>query len=147
MPGFTLYSTLVGKICQLHLLKYRSHDIKTLLYWHTFWHFHLEPCAFKTYDLDTIIYDKHSQMGHLMMKNLLEAYKIPISTSQESTLLFINYQSLDTEVSQRVKILDASSFIRAVGGNLGLFIGFSFLDSLLILCQWICNYLNSRLAK
>ena len=98
--------------------------------------------------METLTYDKHSQMAHNMIQTWYQYYNITSknkTTTEGNVNLYINYQTLDTVVSQKVKILNASSFVSSVGGNLGLFIGFSFLDSLFVVCKWLCNYFNNRI--
>ena len=95
--------------------------------------------------MDMVTYDRKSQMGHNLIQTYFQALNIPFSnTTKDGTMLYFTYQTLDTEVSQKVKILNFPGFISAVGGNLGLFIGFSFLQSLFILLQLICTQLNGR---
>ena len=103
----------------------------------------LEPCQFTTYDVKPVKYDKYSQMGHNLMESWFTSYNITPRITEGSSTLYINYQTLHTKVSQKTKILNASSFVSSVGGNLGLFIGFSFLDALFHLCQWICKRIHS----
>ena len=78
-------------------------------------------------------------MAHGQIKYLFNTANMTFDALDNHTNLFINYPSMDIEVSQKVKILDASSFISSVGGNLGLFIGFSFLDTFFALYKWFCT--------
>ena len=78
-------------------------------------------------------------MAHGQIKNLFNMANMTFDAKDNHTNLFINYPSMDIEVSQKVKILDASSFISSVGGNLGLFIGFSFLDTFFAVYKWFCT--------
>ena len=96
--------------------------------------------------METLTYDKHSQMAHNIIQTWYEHNNITSknTTAEGNVNLYINYQTIDTVVSQKVKILNASSFVSSVGGNLGLFIGFSFLDSLFVVCKWLCSYFNNR---
>ena len=78
-------------------------------------------------------------MAHGVLRKWFKMANMTFDTMDNRTMLFFNYPSMDVEVSQKVKILDASSFISAVGGNLGLFIGFSFLDTLFAAYKWFCT--------
>ena len=107
-------------------------------------YFHIEPCTTTTYDVGTVTYDRYSQMGHNLLQTWFDTSNITQKSTEGSSNLFITYQSMEMKVSQKVRILNEASFISSVGGNLGLFIGFSFLDSLFVICQWVCTYFNTR---
>ena len=94
--------------------------------------------------MGTVTYDRYSQMGQNILQTWFDISNITQIATEGSSNLFINYQSMEMKVSQKVRILNEASFISSVGGNLGLFIGFSFLDSLFVICQWACTYCNTR---
>ena len=94
--------------------------------------------------MGTVTYDRYSQMGQNILQTWFDISNITQKTTEGSSNLFINYQSMEMKVSQKVRILNEASFISSVGGNLGLFIGFSFLDSLFVIFQWVCTYCNTR---
>ena len=98
-----------------------------------------EPCQFTSYNAETLSYDRNSIMGHRTIRNLFYTANMTFAPKDNHTNLLINYPSMDVEVSQKVKILDASSFVSSVGGNLGLFIGFSFLDTFFAMYKWFCT--------
>ena len=104
----------------------------------------LEPCSVTKYEMETITYDRFSQMAHNLIQTWFQLHNITSYRAEGSISLWFSYQTMDISVSQRVKILNASSFISSVGGNLGLFIGFSFLDSLFVVFKWISSYCNNR---
>ena len=58
--------------------------------------------------------------------------------------LNIRFVSNEVKVQEQYFIYSTVDLIGIVGGNLGLFIGFSFLDSLFVICQWACTYCNTR---
>ena len=117
-----------------------------------------EPCQLTSYSAETLTlnslkfgfvytsnyswiaillrYDKNSMMAHANLDNLFKATKVTFETMNNRTSLFINYPIMEVKVSQQVRILDTSSFISSVGGNLGLFIGFSFLDTFFAIYKW-----------
>ena len=52
------------------------------------------------------------------------------AAKKESTrAIFMYYSTTDIKVSTTSKLISLSSFISSIGGNLGLFCGFSFLSS------------------
>ena len=81
-------------------------------------------------------------MAHNMIKTWFQMAKLNIEPKENGTVLFFSYPTMDMVVTQKVKILDECSFVSSVGGNLGLFIGFSFLDSLFALYKWLCTRSN-----
>ena len=74
-----------------------------------------------------------------MTETWFNILNITFETTENRTGVMVNFPTLDVEVSDKVKILDGCSFISSVGGNLGLFLGFSFLDTLFVIYQWISN--------
>ena len=54
------------------------------------------------------------------------------------------YASSDVATLTEEKLIDFSNFVSAVGGNLGLFLGFSFLGLLSSLYEYIEILLSSR---
>ena len=103
-------------------------------------HFYLiVPCQFTTYNTETISYDRNSKITHNTIETSIQIANMNIEPKENGTVIIFTYPTMDTVVTQNVKILDASSFISSVGGNLGLFIGFSFLDSLFVLYKWLCT--------
>ena len=51
--------------------------------------------------------------------------------------LYIEYSDRDVTVETQVPLVDLNSFISAVGGGLGLFLGFSIIDTMTYMYQWI----------
>ena len=62
----------------------------------------------------------------------------------ETYSVVINYDTLDVVVSEEIHITTLPDFISSVGGNLGLFIGFSCLPVLLKATDYFCNF---KIAK
>ena len=80
-----------------------------------------------------------------MTYNLMEYQRrlMNLTTMPESSkTLNIAYTTTDTKVSERVHLIDGYSFISSVGGNLGLFIGFSFLSFLFEAYEWIVSIIS-----
>ena len=73
---------------------------------------------------------------------LLEALFIENETplkykNEEVKLITIMYSGTEVVVLEEVKLVSLSTFIGGVGGNLGLFLGFSCLTSLFLLYEFI----------
>ena len=63
--------------------------------------------------------------------------RVPNDTKTHSTM--ISFLKTDVEVSEEISLNKFSDLISSVGGNLGLFVGFSFLSALLSLVEWAQN--------
>ena len=80
-----------------------------------------------------------------MASNLVKYQRIILNMTarpEDSKTLAIAYTTTDTKVSERVHLIDGYSFISSVGGNLGLFIGFSFLSFLFEAYDWIVSKIS-----
>ena len=90
-------------------------------------------CDISTYNLEATEYDKDSIITsymHNMYKSMFRDILVtPPNTSTYSIMLM--FSTTDVSISEEVKINHLSEFVSSVGGNLGLFIGFSFLSMLL----------------
>ena len=51
------------------------------------------------------------------------------STEAPARAVYLYYSTTDIKVSTTSKLISLSSFISSIGGNLGLFVGFSFLST------------------
>ena len=58
----------------------------------------------------------------------------------ETYSVVINYDTSDVVVSEEIHLTTLPDFISSVGGNLGLFIGFSCLPVLLKATDYFCNF-------
>ena len=59
------------------------------------------------------------------------------SSLSNSTLIWYMHGSSDIDIFTEIRLYDFAAIIAAVGGSLGLFLGFSCLDSILIFFNWI----------
>ena len=57
------------------------------------------------------------------------------------------YTTSDVATFTEDRLIDFSGFVSAVGGNLGLFLGFSFLGMLFSLYEYLENMLPSKSTK
>ena len=70
-----------------------------------------------------------------------------------STLIWYMHGSSDIDIFTEIRLYDFAAIIAAVGGSLGLFLGFSCLDSILIFFNWIfpqdwkCSTRMSKVGK
>ena len=50
------------------------------------------------------------------------------------------YSTTDVQVSKVIDLIDGATFVGSIGGNLGLFLGFSFLGSFYVIAQLLSNW-------
>ena len=80
-----------------------------------------------------------------------EDYKswVNITTPPNITTLtvMIRFNKIDIDFSEEIQLNNIFDFISSVGGNLGLFIGFSFLSMLLTMVEWTQKIPFKRLFR
>ena len=100
-----------------------------------------EPCVFVNYEDKTLYYDKHSALSVLSRKETSKKIsgEIPSRNAKEGQNkdidyrlkigkeILLYYSTTTVKVISEAKMINFPSFVSAVGGNLGLFVGFSFL--------------------
>ena len=89
------------------------------------------PCLTSEYKLEM-----HEFKASVMLtKFMTEAYRdivgIGKQNNTETYSVAINYATIDVDLSEEIQLTSFPDFISAVGGNLGLFVGFSLLPLLL----------------
>ena len=52
-------------------------------------------------------------------------------------VLFIEYPKMEVKIESKVPMVDLNAFISSVGGSLGLFLGFSIIDTLFFFYKFI----------
>ena len=76
-------------------------------------------------------FEKSNALASSMADTYRQIIGTPRTNNTESYLVAINYETSDVVVSEEIQLYTLSDFISSVGGNLGLFIGFSCLPVLL----------------
>jgi hypothetical protein len=59
----------------------------------------------------------------------------------------LSFLKTDVDLSEEISLNNINDFISALGGNLGLFTGFSFLSVLLTLAEWSQKLPSKCLTK
>ena len=67
-------------------------------------------------------------------KNMNESTKVGHSQQRS---IYLYYTTADETTLSSEVLIDFASFISAIGGNLGLFLGFSFMGMIFELYDWI----------
>ena len=89
----------------------------------------LEPCEYIQYTADTLSYDKYTTVSIFPedqnTSNVLSENQT--IEEDESKAIIFYYSSTEVDVYTTDLLVNFSNFVSSVGGNLGMFIGFSFL--------------------
>ena len=88
------------------------------------------PCEKATYDVGIQTYDSLSRIN-IKKENDTKTNQTQTTKKKPPVRrVFIYYSTNDVKVSTTSKLIDLHTFISNIGGNLGLFVGFSFLSGL-----------------
>ena len=92
-----------------------------------------EPCKTSSYSLKSIEFDPKSKMAHYLIDDYFATMNVNKTADTTTSHFILRFFSTEVEVSEKIEMMNVNSFISSVGGNLGLFIGFSFLSTLFII--------------
>ena len=114
-----------------------------------------EPCEFVKYEAKTLLYDKFTSISIVpdtktpktcldedKHQNHIGACGNQTIEDNDTRSIVLYYSTTEVKVTHQELLINFSTFVSAVGGNLGLFIGFSFLgvfSSLFDLIKLVCN--------
>ena len=98
---------------------------------------YLVPCEVAEYKMHTTEYDDDGLISGRMNKIFTDIMNITIPNATKTNSVLISFVKTEIDVSEEVSFNNFSYFLSAVGGNLGLFTGISFLSLLLTLAEWI----------
>ena len=68
-----------------------------------------------------------------------------MANESDFTGIKLYYSTMDVKVSTTVNLIDVPTFVGSIGGNLGLFLGFSFLGCMQDVFDTLKKLLSSRL--
>lgn len=94
----------------------------------------LEPCEIVKYEAETLSWDKYSTLSVVPENLSANASKFRNGHQEDDNdkydnnkYIYFYYATTEVNVLTEEFILDFPNFVSAIGGNLGMFIGFSFL--------------------
>ena len=90
----------------------------------------LAPCDASSYKIEIHEYDLDSIITKYMHKYYQSLYNLVPPENTTTITTFISFMTTDVTLSEEVKLNNFPDFLSSVGGNLGLFLGFSFLTLL-----------------
>ena len=86
--------------------------------------------------MQTTTYDKDSIITLRMNDAFRKILNVTVPPGVKTYSMMLSFLKTDVDLSEEITLNQFSDFISSVGGNLGLFIGFSFLSALLTLVEW-----------
>ena len=91
----------------------------------------LVPCLTSTYNIESNEFEKSNTITTYMTAAYRKTAKIIVPNNIDTYSVVLNLETTDVALSEEIQLTTLPDFISAVGGNLGLFIGFSCLPVLL----------------
>ena len=67
----------------------------------------------------------------------------PYAKEDNDTVVSFEYQTMNVEVETEVVLVDLNDFVSASGGSLGLFLGFSIIDTLF----YVYDFIHNKMTK
>ena len=98
---------------------------------------YLAYCGASEYKMQTTSYDVDSIISVRLNTAFKKLLNITIPRDVKSYTMLLSFLKTDIDISEEISLNQFSDFISSVGGNLGLFIGFSFLSALLTMVEWL----------
>ena len=86
--------------------------------------------------METTTYDKGSIITIRMNDAYRKILNVTVPEGVPTYSMMVSFLKTDIDLSEEIRLNQFSDFISSVGGNLGLFVGFSFLSALLTLVEW-----------
>ena len=86
--------------------------------------------------MQTTEYDKDSIIPINMNNAFRKILNVTVPDGVKTYSMMLSFLKTDIDLSEEITLNQFSDFISSVGGNLGLFVGFSFLSALLTLVEW-----------
>ena len=86
--------------------------------------------------MEVVEYDTESIITTDMVEYYKSLYKLVIPENITTYTAMVAFLTTDVNLSEEVKLSNFPDFLSSVGGNLGLFLGFSFLTLLRDMAEW-----------
>ena len=94
------------------------------------------PCSRSSYAIGIQTFDETSFITIKDPEDNVTEYEREYANS---TIFSFYYSKMDVKVSSIIDLIDLPTFIGSVGGNLGLFVGFSFLGCIFFICDFMAT--------
>ena len=97
----------------------------------------LVPCEINDYKMQTTEYDEDSIISVEMNKAFTNQINVTVPKDTKANSMMLSFLKTEVDRSEEISLSNIPDFISSVGGNLGLFTGFSFLSALITLVDWV----------
>ena len=102
----------------------------------------LEQCKKTRYSVGMNTFD------FLSMINIKEPdFKVDNSEQKNHRYIDFYYSTTEVKLSKTSKLITSSTFISSIGGNLGLFVGFSFISALLYIYELLEKSISENIYR
>ena len=91
----------------------------------------LVPCLTSTFTFESSEFEKSIPITANTTATYRQMIQLTVPNNTDTYSVALNFESTDVVLSEEIQLTTLPDFISAVGGNLGLFIGFSCLPVLL----------------
>ena len=82
-------------------------------------------------------HDEDSMISVDMNKEFTNMINITVPKDTKTNSMMLSFLKTEIDRSEEISLKNIPDFISSVGGNLGLFTGFSFLSALITLIDWL----------
>ena len=96
-----------------------------------------EPCEVSSYKMQTREYDSRRIITGKINERLKQMINITVPNNTKTFSMVISFLKTDIDLTEEISLYSFFHFISSVGGNLGLFTGFSVLATLLTFIEWL----------
>ena len=96
-----------------------------------------EPCEVSSYKMQATEYASSSIVAGKVNERFKEMMNITLPNNTKTFSAMISFLKTDIDLTEEIGLYSFFDFVSSVGGNLGLFTGFSVLATLLTFTEWI----------
>ena len=96
-----------------------------------------EPCEVSSYKMQSTEYDSSGIISEKINVKFKQAMNLTLPNNTKSFSTMISFLNTDIDLTEEIKLYTFFDFVSSVGGNLGLFTGFSVLTVILTFAEWL----------
>ena len=82
-----------------------------------------------------------------MANNYRNLMNLPQDELNNSLSLWISFKRIAVLEMEQIVLINGPNFVSSVGGNLGLFLGFSFFSTAIDVLEWLKNTLPKKVNR
>ena len=97
-----------------------------------------------SYKLTTEEYDRSSILAVDATREYKRQVNVTVPDDMNTYSVMISFLKTEVDTSEEISLNTFPDFISSVGGNLGLFTGFSFLTALFVFVEWLHKCIGKK---